>query len=510
MRIRDFISIAFISAFGLISCSKDNVTSEEVKEQEKSEFRKLATMDIAAIEGNNIEIPNSRTISSVNGEEKPTEKYYKNYVNLLSLEVSDDINSSWENKDTNFNFKKETKQFVRHEFTNGNYDIYYTLSDIKDNGSDASLSGTITLATDKNNTDIEKKTAINIKLTVFETAELEKLKDKGDFISGLQNFYYSDNNLKPMGNVLYYLTYDIEDEAKSLPIVSDEKYSWLKDDTHQILYNESPDDYYVSNEILIAATEQYIYILETIRDNADTGYKLLRRYDREETDDKPVHRIYIEMSRLTCIINASLVINDTHSNSSNGSYYDDSNLDNSYNNFMELYKVNLRNMSCPYATIDGVPTIYDINKREENNTSGNGRLILWAEELEVVGIDGKRYERIPEPGKVYMVSASSLYSGLGFPGQSFSVCYKGTIKNGSLLQFYTIIDGVNLLISTKMELKDNLLRQNYTNQFTLLVDAKTLADTIIKMKEQQASGASRANSNDFVELRVPSENLIIN
>ena len=509
MRIRDFISIAFISAFGLISCSKDNVTSEEVKEQEKSEFRKLATMDIAAIEGNNIEIPNSRTISSVNGEEKPTEKYYKNYVNLLSLEVSDDINSSWENKDTNFNFNKETKQFVRHEFTNGNYDIYYTLSDIEENGDKASLSGTITLSTDKNNTDIENKTAINIKLTVFETAELEKLKDKGDFISGLQNFYYYDN-FKPMGNVLYYLTYDIEDEAKSLPIVSDEKYSWLKDDTHQILYNESPDDYYVSNEILIAATKHYIYILETIRDNADAGYKLLRRYDREETDDKPVHRIYIEMSRLTCIINASLVINDTHSNSSNGSYYDDSNLDNSYNNFMELYKVNLRNMSCPYATIDGVPTIYDINKREENNTSGNGRLILWAEELKVVGIDGKRYERIPERGKVYMVSASSLYSGLGFPGQSFSVCYKGKIQNGSLLQFYTIIDGVNLLISTKMELKDNLLRQNYTNQFTLLVDAKTLADTIIKMKEQQASGASRANSNDFVELRVPSENLFIN
>lgn len=515
MRINNFISIAFISAFGLISCSKDNVTSEEGNEQEKSEFRKLASMNIETVEGNNEEIPGSRTAGSINENGKPTHIYYKDYVNLLSLKVTDKIDQSSEGKNYDFNFSK--KGYVTHKFnTDGgvNYDVYYSISGETPNPN-GSNSGIITLATNVN------QDPIDIKLTVFEKSELEKLTKKGDRLLGLQNFDYSVTDPEgPMGSVLYYLTYDpFSKEKLELPdYTNDTKYNFLLDSPkkYEILSSEIEDDYFVSEEILIAATDDFIYVFETSKSSLP-GYILLRLYNRNEPDQSHiVDRIKIDMSRLTTLINASLIINDTYptpNSSADYSYFVENNEALSIANFKEKYSgVDLTNMKCLYATIDGVPSIYDINNRSDYNTSEPCRLILWADGLKVKGPNGSDYNKEPEATQVNMLDSERLFKGLGFKGNSYSVCFKGYILDDELLKFYAKIDGVNILISTEMKFPNHILylSQNTLHQLTLLVDAKTLGETIAKMKEQQASGASRANSNDFVELRVPSENLIIN
>lgn len=522
MRIKKFICIAFLCHLALISfnsCSKDDIQNNVSNEQEENKFKKLSSVNIENIEGIKEEIPETRTPGSINANGKPTQKYFNNYVNLLSLNVKNDLTPDDEGKDIAFDFafpeEEEKKGFVTHHFNSSeggvNYDVYYKITE-ESTTTNGSNKGIISLATDENGKD-----NIDLNLTVFEKDELKKIINEGDKLTPLNNFDYSVNH--PIGSVLFYLTYDPRDveTALSLPMIDANKYQFLTDEEYPSLYNEYEDNLYVSKEILIAATNENIYIFETIRNNVNSGYRLLRKYNRTTNEETPneethVHRTKIDMSRLTSIVNASIVINDTYQKTdseASKSYFVYGNEEQSYKNYKTLYGVDLKDsIECLYATIDGVPSMYKINDRSAVNTYNACRMVLWAQDLEVKGIDGETYDKLPEYCQVDMVEGSNLYSGLGIKGKSFSVCFKGNIQEGSFLRFYTTIAGQNVLISTEM--KEINLLQNTLHQMTLLVDAKTLADTIIKMKEQQASGASRANSNDFVELRVPSENLIIN
>lgn len=530
MRIKNFISIAFISTFGLISCSKESVSSVEVNEPEKSEFKKLATINIASTEGTNQEIADSRTPGSINSNGYPTDIYYKSYVNLITTEADGTHNEVTHN----FEVIDEEQRYY-------NYDVYYKFIDGLEHDNEISDKGTISLASKKDGSN-----SINIKLTSFLKKDLEKLENTGDKLYGL-------DNVSEKGSILYYLSYVPTEVGQAdennvrkliLPTIVDSKYNFLlttnNPENYTSLYNEIEDDYFLSKEILISATEEYIYVLETIKNETDSnnGYRLLRRYDITKEDNDKIHRMKIDMSRLTTIINASFVINDTHSSVSSpvdeaNSYYKEDNIESSIDNFESLYvnnrvnnKVDLGEMQCPYATIDGIPSVYRINDTTENNTTDPCRFVLWAKDLVVTGIDGNQYDKKATFGNVSIFDTMHKeYSGLGIQGNSYSVCFKGSLKSGSLLCFYVTVpysykdnatsttNNINILISTKMHFSDGStfnLVQNTLHHFTLLVDAKVLGKTIADMINQQASGASRANSNDFVELRVPSENLIIN
>lgn len=511
MKIKDILSIAIILALGLTSCSKDNVSQETENEPEKSEFRKMVSISLETEEGINEEVPESRTPGSINEDGKPTHVYYNDFVNLLSLNVNNNITESDINNIIDYDFVKNG--YETHNFIGSSYELYYNVKEESSNAN-GSNSGIITLATGKNG-----ENGVDIKLTVFKKSDLEnlKLEEFEDMIYKLHNFDFTVE--KPMGSILYYLNYNpFDNNSVYLPEIDTEtvnkKYSFLRDDIHEKLYNESSEEYFVSKEILIAATNEKIYVLETQKDviESERGYKLLRLYDRKKTEDQDVDRMKIDMSRLTTLINASLIINDTYpeENNSTNSYFVDGDTIKSQENFLEKYKVNLKGMQCYYATIDGVPNIYNINSLEENNTEGSERMVLWAKDNYTTGIDGNVYEKLPTPGKVNMNEGERAYTGLGFKGNSYSVCFKGYIQSGSQLKFYATIDGVNLIIYTKM--KGFPLEQNVLHQLTLLVDAAKLGETICNMKEDASSGTSRANGkgNGFIEIEVPSENLIIN
>lgn len=511
MKIKNILSFVLVSVLGLISCSKDNVNSDMGGGQEETKFKKLASVNIGAAEGNKEEMPESRTAGSINDAGKPTKIYYENFVNLLSLDVTDNISENNINECINYSFEKY--DYGTHNFKNYSYDLYYHIKEESKNAT-GSNSGIITLSTSPNPDD---ENQIDVRLTVFKKEDLENLKlvEFEDMIYKLHNFDFSVD--KPMGTVLYYLNYNpFDNNSVFLPELNEteviNKYSFLKDYEEQKLYNESESEYFVSKELLIAATDEKVYVLETQKNviEQERGYKLLRMYEREKTEDQDVSRMKIDMSRLTTLINASLIINDTYpdENNSENSYFVDGDITESENRFLEKFEVNLKGMECYYATIDGIQNVYHINSLKDNNTEGNERMVLWAKDNKVIGIDGKEYDKLPTYGKVNMIEGERAFSGLGFKGNSYSVGFKGYIENGSQLRFYTTIAGVNLIIYTKM--KGFILEQNVLYQLTLLVKAESLKKAIEDILSKPAPEASRTNGNGFIEIEVPSENLIIN
>ena len=102
MKIKNILSFVLVSVLGLISCSKDNVNSDMGGGQEETKFKKLASVNIGAAEGNKEEMPESRTAGSINDAGKPTKIYYENFVNLLSLDVTDNISENNINECINY------------------------------------------------------------------------------------------------------------------------------------------------------------------------------------------------------------------------------------------------------------------------------------------------------------------------------------------------------------------------------------------------------------------------
>lgn len=520
MKIKKIINLTLIATLGLASCSKNDDIQNTIDNTESSDFKKLASVVVDSPEGTNESEISTRTSASINEKYNPTSKYYLNYVNLLAAEVGTNLIEKPEEE----NYTFTTSQLVKHEFTNNpsntNYDVYFKIIDEKTNDG-GSNSGTIILSSDniEDTNDTQVKNDIKIKLTTFKDADLQDLK-VGEQINNINNFYFGGNNTNGIGSVLFYLTYNPNDGVITLPEINKDEdgneYDFLnilkKGNGYSVdkLYNENPDNLFVSEELLIAATNDKVYIFETIKNNVHNGYKLLREYDRDNSSDDFIKedRMEINMKRLTTIVNASFLIEDTYTNGvDNGyggdSFYDPNDSVASLDTFEKRYGFRLDGMTCPYATIDGVASTFDINNKSDKNTGNPCRVVLWAKGLEVKGPDGKSYTKEPHIGTVSMKTDSKVYWGFGANGNSYSVLFKGIIKDGNQLSFYTNIAGKNIIITT--ELYELTLLKNKAHNITLLVDAKKLKEAV-----KPNTLDTRANSNDFVELRVPSENLIIN
>lgn len=504
---KKIINLIFFTALFFVSCSENEIENTSPQPIE-SEFKKLASIDFDTPNGNRDSISETRISTSINSEGKPTEIFYGNSVNLLTVEVKDDLKNNPSITDYTF-YGGVTKT---HHFENGVYDIYYKFEDFKEDPNNiGSNSGKIILSTSGNDNDTESK--VEISLTVFEKSQLEKLQT-GERIEKINNFYFNGENTKGIGSVLFYLTYDpLENEETEtekvlkLPLLiekEDNKLDFLKDSDYPELYNEYQDKLFLSKELLISATNENIYIFETRKNEAHAGYLLLRKYDID-LDDNKEKRFQIDMYRLTSIINASFVINDTYNETNqNNSYFVKGDSIATFNNFKNLYGINLRGMSCPYATIEGLPNTYYINRTTSNNTEGSCKLVLWAEGYNDIAFNNTIVDRSPIIGEVSMqANGNQVFEGYGVKGNSFAVVFKGSVLNNSKLCFYTVIDGKNILIYTTL-FNLNLI-QNSAHHITLLVKAQDLAK-----KLEDINKSSRANSNDFIEIEVPSENLIIN
>lgn len=514
--------MALIMVTVLASCSK-NDTPVTTDSSDENGFKKLASIELSSKEGTKDSIPGTRTPASVNEDFTPTTIYYGSSVNLLAVGVTNTLSLECGIEDYTFTGPKMAiHDFKTSDNKTKSYDLYYKLSDITDNENEGgSLSGTITLSTDEaGNTG-----KIDIKLTTFKLEDLKKIDEgKADRIKGINNFYYGGGNSNGIGNVLFYLTYNPEDGSIYLPEINKSELDFLKDGDHQTLYDEYTDKLFVSEEILIAATEDKVYVLKTLKKDANQGYIPLRIYDRE--GKLPVSRMNIDMARLTTIVNASFFINDTHVNKNPNdpnSYFVEENKEESLKNFKTKFNLGfeLVDIVCPHATIDGVATKYDINKREANNTSGRGRMVLWSSFHEVKGIDGGTYDKQPKELADMSIkeNANDVYKGLGLFGNSYSVIFKGDVYKGSKLQFYAQAKiktansedekTVNIKVFTEVVKDEGLtLKQNTVHQLILLVDAETFANELKAIVNETTT--SRTNSNDYIEIEVPSENLIIN
>lgn len=512
--------MALIMVTVLASCSK-NDTPVTTDSSDENGFKKLASIELSSTEGTKDSIPGTRTPASVNEDFTPTTIYYGSSVNLLAVSVTDTLSQGCNIENYTFAGPKvATHEFTTSDNNTKSYDLYYKLSEITDNENNGgSLSGTITLSTDEaGNTG-----KIDIKLTTFKLEDLKKIDEgKADRIKGINNFYYGGGNSNGIGNVLFYLTYNPEGGSISLPEINKSELDFLKDDSHQTLYDEYTDKLFVSEEILIAATKDKVYVLKTLKEDANKGYIPLRIYDRN--DILPVSRLNIDMARLTTIVNASFFINDTYYTNKNpndpDSYFDEESKENSLKKFGTKFNLGfeLLGIECPHATIDGVATNYDINNRDDDkNTSGEGRMVLWSSNHEVTGINGQTYKKQPEFTNMSIkVNANDVYKGLGMFGNSYSVIFKGKVYNGSKLQFYAQAkiktanseDEKTVNIKVFTEMTAFTLMQNTVHQLILLVDAETFANELKAIVNETRT--SRTNSNDYIEIEVPSENLIIN
>lgn len=506
MEIKRYINFAIVSVIVLASCSKNEDIQITTDMQEDNGFKKFASVIISNSEGSSNSIQESRTSASINQNNKPTSTYHLKYVNLLAAEVIDKLNV--ENPPTKYKFNEKGAKFTTHYFTNSegnaNYDIYFKIKE-EINNEGASNSGIITLSSDNQNENLDD---IDIRLTTFKNDVLQNLQ-VDDMIYGINNFYFGSTgtpNENGIGSILFYLTYNPHDGLLSLPKIEDTNLINIladKEGKYTSIYNEYNDELFLSEELLIAATDENVYLFKTLKGVLNEGYKLLRKYNRAKTQ---IDKMKIDMERLTSIVNASFLIEDTYNEDTNkdDSYFDPNNIAESLKKFEERYKISLSDMMCPYATIDGVASEYNINNTDETNTSGACRMVLWAEDMFVIRPDnGKKDYKEPTIGAVSMKEGGKIYWGYGAQGNSYSVIFKGKVIDDNLLKFYVSnIGGKNIIISTK--LKNLELLQNCAHHLTLLVKADDLAKFI------NSENTSRANSNDFVEFRVPSENLIIN
>lgn len=511
--------MALIMVTVLVSCSK-NDTPVTTDSSDENGFKKLASIELSSTEGTKDSIPGTRTPASVNEDFTPTTIYYGSSVKLLAVEVTDKLSQGCDIEDYTFAGPKvATHEFTTSDNNTKSYDLYYKFSEITDNEKDGgSLSGKITLSTDEaGNTG-----KIEINLTTFKLEDLKKIDEgKADRIKGINNFYYGGENSNGIGNVLFYLTYNPLGGSIYLPKIDKSELDFLKDGDHQTLYDEYTDKLFVSEEILIAATKDKVYVLKTLKKDANKGYIPLRIYDRK--DKLPVSRMKIDMARLTTIVNASFFINDTHVNKNPNdpnSYFVEENKEESLKNFKTKFNLGfeLVDIVCPHATIDGVATKYDINNRESDNTSERGRMVLWSSFHEVKGIDGGTYDKQPKELADMSIkeNANDVYKGLGLFGNSYSVIFKGDVYKDSKLQFYAQAkiktanseDEKTVNIKVFTEMTAFTLKQNTVHQLILLVNAETFANELKAIVNETRT--SRTNSNGYIEIEVPSENLIIN
>lgn len=520
MKNRKFIWSALLVSIILMSCSEnDNIVEQNTPEDTVTTdgFKILAATDFTSELGEIAEDASTetRTPAAVDANGRPTEQYMLNYVNVLKVDREQPTTEDIEKFGT-LSYVTGSQKFVKHEFGTGGYEVEYNIvfDDTQYNG--CTKKGTVTLK-------YQDTEEISLTLTVFETSKLEQ-----KYIT-INDFPY-DKTDSPRGSSLYYLTYDPQenDGIITLPTLGNNMITTIVGTgSDGELHYEQDDNLFVSNELIFCADDTKLYVYEIVEAEGDYGgYRKIREYDLKTTT---IQRTVLNMSRLTSMISASfMLVDDAEGVYDAKTSYFDGNLESSAAKFKETFKtdIDLTTIKCPYATADGMNTIFNIN---DGIVSAPGRLLLWGDGYSIVGNDDTSYG-YDDGNVVENASVNLLYSfpvevgeplkvarGIGIKGMSYCAVYRG-VENDTRHQpisFYiTVNDGD---VSKKIKIT-GFTRNGYpmpANKAThiiMLIPAQNFVN-YVESVGATVTGASntlsRTGDNGFSEFVVPSENVFV-
>lgn len=519
MKNRKFIWSALLVSIILMSCSEnDNIVEQNTPEDTVTTdgFKILAATDFTSELGEIAEDASTetRTPAAVDANGRPTEQYMLNYVNVLKVDreqpTTEDIG-----KFGTLSYLTGSQKFEKHEFGTGGYEVEYDIVFDPTQYNGCTKNGTVTLK--------HQNTEILLTLTVFETSKLEQ-----DYIT-INDFPYG-KTASPRGSSLYYLTYDPreDDGIKKLPTLGNDMITAIVGTgLDGKLHHEQADNLFVSNELIFCADDTKLYVYEIVEAGGDYGgYHKIREYDLKTTT---IQRTVLNMSRLTSMISASfMLVDDAEGIYDAKTSYFDGDLESSAAKFKETFNtdIDLTTIKCPYATADGMNTIFDIN---DGIVSAPGRLLLWGHEYSIVGNDGNTYG-YDDGNVVENAAVDLLYSfpvqageplkvarGIGIKGMSYCAVYRGVendTENQPISFYITVNDGgvsKNIKI-TGFTRNGYPMSANKATHIIMLIPAQDFVD-YVKSVGATGTGASntlsRTGDNGFSEFVVPSENVFV-
>lgn len=502
---------AGVLALAISSCSDNEINTEGGKGEDLVEagFQKLGTFTFESESGENTEEgASSRTPNSVDEYDRPSGNYPLNFVGMFSVDITDKTRPGAGDveqvTDVEYTMRSGYQEYF---FKNNELNLSYKIVPGNKQPEGCTINGTLILSDGSNQTEVQ--------LSVIET---DKLTDQ----IKLNDFYYGGNNsIKPRGSSLYFSTYNPNQNTASTNTLSlpeltskdleESVYKTLTDTDHSTLYDEYSDRLFLSSELLVFATGEKIYFYEVVlKEGSAGGYHLYRTYDRNNS----LQTSSLGIRRLTSIVNASFMLIDQQTWDEH-SYFKMSDgrgdMEESEAAYYSAYGVNLKGMTCSYATMDGINTVYDINDRTtDNNTSKIGRLVLWADGYQTIAADGKTYNKRGEySAELSYALKEGKVRGLGIRGHSYSVVFKGDEDStaGESINFYVTVDGVNVKVTATINLNNGItLEQNKTHNIMVMVNAEDFANYVKKLKER---GKSRAGSNEYATFEVPAGSVVV-
>lgn len=520
MKNRKFIWSALLVSIILMSCSEnDNIVEQNTPEDTVTTdgFKILAATDFTSELGEIAEDASTetRTPAAVDANGRPTEQYMLDYVNVLKVDREQPTTADI-GKFGTLSYVTGSQKFEEHEFGTGGYEVEYYIEFDTTQYNGCTRNGTVTLK-------YQKTEGIPLTLTVFETSKLEQ-----DYIT-INDFPY-DKTTSPRGSSLYYLTYDPQENGgiNTLPILGNEMITTIVGTgSDGKLYHEQEDNLFVSNELIFCADDTKLYVYEIVEAEGDYGgYRKIREYDLKTTT---IQSTVLNMSRLTSMISASfMLVDDAEGVYDAETSYFDGDLESSAAKFKETFKtdIDLTTIKCPYATADGMNTIFNIN---DGIVSDPGRLLLWGKGYSIVGNDGDTYgygyKNVVKNAAVdllysFPVQAEELQKvarGIGIKGMSYCAVYRG-VENDTKHQpisFYITVDdgGVSKNIKiTGFTRNGYPMSANKATHIIMLIPAQNFVD-YVESVEATVTGASntlsRTGDNGFSEFIVPSENVFV-
>lgn len=517
MKNRKFIWSALLVSIILMSCSEnDNIVEQNTPEDTVTTdgFKILAATDFTSELGEIAEDASTetRTPAAVDANGRPTEQYMLKYVNVLKVDreqpTTDDIG-----KFGTLSYLTGSQEFEKHEFGTGGYEVEYNIVFDKTQYNGCTKNGKVTLK--------YQNTEIPLTLTVFETSKL-----KQDYIT-INDFPYDKTN-SPRGSSLYYLTYDPRNDGiKTLPTLGNNMTTIVEPGRDGKLYHEQADNLFVSNELIFCADDTKLYVYEIVEADSDySGYRKIREYDLKTTT---IQHTVLNMSRLTSMISASfMLVDDAEGIYDATTSYFDGDLKSSAAKFKETFNtdIDLTTIKCPYATADGMNTVFNIN---DGIVRDPGRLLLWGDGYSIVGNDGTTYGygygNVVENAAVDLLYSFPVQAGepqkvargIGIKGMSYCAVYRG-VENDTEHQpisFYITVNdgGVSKKIKiTGFTRNGYPMSANKSTHIIMLIPAQNFVD-YVESVGATVTGASntlsRTGDNGFSEFVVPSENVFV-
>lgn len=509
MKNRKFIWTALLASMAFTACSEsDRITDQTEQEVITSDgFKLLSSITFSSELGESesapASVPATRTPDAVNEHGRPTSEYLLPYVNVLKTDVVNQPTA--EDKGQLIELVYENQEQERHNFVGGVKGRYETLYKITENETQVegcSVQGTVTIKQAGSTSN-----GMTYKLTVFADSVIGQEKITTN------DFPYDKAELEGeyRGSSMRYLTFDALSECGTvtLPEITNEAVKSIVCSDGKKLYGEQADNLFLSNELLLCADADYLYVYEVIPyDNEFGGYELLRKYKRDENEGQPTD---FRMERLTAIVSASFMLVDSEDGiyDPETSYLVEGDIKKSAEKFKTKFgtSLDLTTMECRYATLDGMNTVYNIIDPSDNNTNTPGRVLLWGDGYTVTGNSGVEYtwDMLSKlSGDVTYNLSSGEVKGIGINGMSYSAVYKGpqSATQGGLIKFYVTVGGKNIVI-TGIHSTGFAMNQNVAKHIILLVPAQEFAD------KYNSLSLSRSGNNSYAELVVSGDNVII-